>query len=377
MVFQDAVFAGRAEFGPLRGDRWESAPVTELDSSHSGSMRQVGEIFATTFERLDCKGAEFRDDLELDCFVSGVASFADTRVTRAFGALGGPKLVFDGGRFAGECSLALFGGEISMPGCRFAQSCRVRSSGDLVADACFFEAETTIAGPPREAPDTGRIRSLRGASLENVTIEDAEMGSCLFDGAYKLDQLQIAPSCRFAAPPDAPGFAHRQTIAEENLWRAQQPPRRFGDASSEPPTLPDWLGTRVPPPLLLLEPADIALLYRALRKSMEDRKDQPGAADFYYGEMEMRRHSARRLSGEALLLSLFWASSGYAAGEPGDCRARPDLRCVCARFHRVRLCRPSQLRRRAHLEVVPNRVEFRWRSGCDGYAAMRVSASSV
>ncbi len=29
------------------------------------------------------------------------------------------------------------------------------------------------------------------------------------------------------------------------------------------------------------------------------------------------------------------------------------------------------------LEVVPNRVEFRWRSGCDGYAAMRVSASSV
>jgi hypothetical protein len=307
MVFQDAVFAGRAEFGPLRGDRWESAPVTELDSSHSGSMRQVGEIFATTFERLDCKGAEFRDDLELDCFVSGVASFADTRVTRAFGALGGPKLVFDGGRFAGECSLALFGGEISMPGCRFAQSCRVRSSGDLVADACFFEAETTIAGPPREAPDTGRIRSLRGASLENVTIEDAEMGSCLFDGAYKLDQLQIAPSCRFAAPPDAPGFAHRQTIAEENLWRAQQPPRRFGDASWEPPTLPDWLGTRVPPPLLL-EPADIALLYRALRKSMEDRKDQPGAADFYYGEM--RRHSARRLSGEALLLSLFWASSG-------------------------------------------------------------------
>ena len=30
-------------------------------------------------------------------------------------------------------------------------------------------------------------------------------------------------------------------------------------------------------------------LYRALRKGREDVKDEPGAADFYYGEMEMRR----------------------------------------------------------------------------------------
>jgi hypothetical protein len=32
-------------------------------------------------------------------------------------------------------------------------------------------------------------------------------------------------------------------------------------------------------------------LYRALRKAREDAKDEPGAANFYYGEMEMRRHA--------------------------------------------------------------------------------------
>jgi hypothetical protein len=34
-------------------------------------------------------------------------------------------------------------------------------------------------------------------------------------------------------------------------------------------------------------------LYRALRKGREDTKDEPGAADFYYGEMEMRRLARR------------------------------------------------------------------------------------
>jgi hypothetical protein len=38
-----------------------------------------------------------------------------------------------------------------------------------------------------------------------------------------------------------------------------------------------------------LPPARLAVLYRQLRKAQEDAKNEPGAADFYYGEMEMRR----------------------------------------------------------------------------------------
>ena len=41
----------------------------------------------------------------------------------------------------------------------------------------------------------------------------------------------------------------------------------------------------------MLEPGQIAGLYRELRKGREDAKDEPGAADFYYGEMEMRRRA--------------------------------------------------------------------------------------
>jgi hypothetical protein len=43
-------------------------------------------------------------------------------------------------------------------------------------------------------------------------------------------------------------------------------------------------------PTLPIGPDCIAVLYRDLRKAHEDCKDEPGASDFYYGEMEMRRH---------------------------------------------------------------------------------------
>ncbi len=72
---------------------------------------------------------------------------------------------------------------------------------------------------------------------------------------------------------------------------------------------------------------EIAGIYRDLRKGLEDAKDEPGAADFYYGEMEMRRLAARRSrhqqsdsSGakrrrpswtERRLLDAYWAVSGY------------------------------------------------------------------
>jgi hypothetical protein len=57
---------------------------------------------------------------------------------------------------------------------------------------------------------------------------------------------------------------------------------------------------------------EIASVYRALRKGREDNKDEPGAADFYYGEMEMRRHDTAKPKAERLVLFLYWLVSGYA-----------------------------------------------------------------
>jgi len=56
---------------------------------------------------------------------------------------------------------------------------------------------------------------------------------------------------------------------------------------------------------------ELSQLYRALRKGQEDRKDEPGAADFYYGEMEMRRQATPPRSFERALLGLYWLVSGY------------------------------------------------------------------
>ncbi|MDG9720659.1 hypothetical protein [Streptomyces sp. DH24] len=55
----------------------------------------------------------------------------------------------------------------------------------------------------------------------------------------------------------------------------------------------------------------MAALYRQLRKSLEDGKNEPDAADFSYGECEMRRHDTTRPFGERTLLTAYWALSGY------------------------------------------------------------------
>jgi hypothetical protein len=52
-------------------------------------------------------------------------------------------------------------------------------------------------------------------------------------------------------------------------------------------------------------------LYRQLRRAVEDARNEPGAADLYYGEMEMRRLSTRRWD-ERTLLTAYWLVSGYS-----------------------------------------------------------------
>jgi hypothetical protein len=59
------------------------------------------------------------------------------------------------------------------------------------------------------------------------------------------------------------------------------------------------------------QPEQVAGLYRALRKSFEDSKNEAGAGDFYYGEMEMRRKARSTRWAERVILCLYWLLSGY------------------------------------------------------------------
>lgn len=127
-----------------------------------------------------------------------------------------------------------------------------------------------------------------------------------FAGAHNLDRIRLEGDVRFARAPALLAGRARQAIAEEHALRASSR-RRFRTRgwNSDACISPFHVGSGP------LPPAYVATLYRALRKAREDTKDEPGAADFYYGEMEMRRMASPAASAERFLLTLYWLVSGY------------------------------------------------------------------
>jgi hypothetical protein len=152
------------------------------------------------------------------------------------------------------------------------------------------------------------LSSLRGMDAFNLSVTDVDLSQCRFAGARLLDQIRLEGRCIFDHPPRGlrVGWAwspvwrwsSRQSLAEERIWRSSTPKHSgwAADRSSEPAEL---------------RPERLAGLYRQLRKALEDAKNEPGAADFYYGEMEMRRHARTTPTAERGIIWLYWLISGY------------------------------------------------------------------
>jgi hypothetical protein len=107
-------------------------------------------------------------------------------------------------------------------------------------------------------------------------------------------------------------WTRRCTVAEEHHWRAQCAGQRgLPPGPSVSPR--QWRpGPHHPDPAGTPDPEDVAALYRQLCKAFEDAKNEPGAADFYYAECEMRRHDLTGTpKGERRLLWGYWLLSGY------------------------------------------------------------------
>jgi uncharacterized protein YjbI with pentapeptide repeats len=149
-----------------------------------------------------------------------------------------------------------------------------------------------------------RMASVSGADAAHLVLTDVDLSVCRFTGTIHLDQLRLDGRCTFASAPAGlhrrglvlGHWTPRRTLAEEHYWRA-------GDGATgwrPAPTGSDPVG-----------PAALAPVYRQLRKSLEDGKNEPDAADFYYGEMEMRRHDHDRPRSERALLATYWTLSGY------------------------------------------------------------------
>jgi hypothetical protein len=202
-------------------------------------------------------------------------------------------------------------------------------------DGAEFLAPSTIGwSPPWPDLDERRLRdgndaddasrphvvSVVGASLGVAAFDALELSACEFASAHGLDGLNTE-GCVFATTPAGwsrlgrfpywTRWDRRDVIAEECEWRRHA---RYGDKwrlaiERVPLANPD------PSPL---DPQIIAAIYRALRKGREDAKDEPGAGDFYYGEMEMRRHTRDERSVGALagwstdaVVWMYWLVAGY------------------------------------------------------------------
>ncbi|GAA3838882.1 hypothetical protein GCM10022403_084060 [Streptomyces coacervatus] len=206
------------------------------------------------------------------------------------------------------------------------------------------EHPVTIAAHPTPFPLTGRrhetglrdldpgvrVTSVSGVDAAHLVLQDIDLSVCQFAGAIHLDQLRVDGWCTFAGSPASAGWyrlfpwrwSRRRTLVEEHHWRAQPGRAAIGVRGHGYPTPPGehpwpfvraWARGWVPPPegITALQPAALAALYRQMRKSLEDGKNEPDAADFYYGEMEMRRHDTTRPVAERALLTAYWALSGY------------------------------------------------------------------
>jgi uncharacterized protein YjbI with pentapeptide repeats len=161
---------------------------------------------------------------------------------------------------------------------------------------------------PRQQRWRPRVLSLRRADVAGLRLANVDLRACRFAAAHNLDRLRIEGAPLFARTT---GWwrARRKTLAEEQHWRLTRP-GRWRPAGWYPPACQPPVSVQADTPREL-EPGRLAALYRDLRKGREDAKDEPGAADFYYGECEMRRHDPSTPRAERLVLWLYWLLSGY------------------------------------------------------------------
>ncbi|MFF6813981.1 pentapeptide repeat-containing protein [Streptomyces sp. NPDC012403] len=316
--FRSATFEGEAGFdsATFKGDARFGSATFEGDAGF-GSATFEGDAW---FDSATFKGdAGFGSvTFEGDAWF-GSATFVESDQFGPLVCAG--RLVLSGAMFGSPVTLSFVVCRLECRRTRWSSTAEIRLRYATVDFAhAVFEYPLTIAAEPDpfvlidgrplaedlfpSAYDPGvRVASLRGVDAAHLVLADLDLWECLFTGTVHLDQLRLEGACTFNTAPPAVHwrrwlpvrFTERRVLAEEHHWRASQPGAVQGWA----------LGTGRAGPLQL------APVYRALRKAFEDGKHEPGAADFYYGEMEMRRHADDIPRSERGLLTAYWALSGY------------------------------------------------------------------
>ncbi|WP_344547420.1 pentapeptide repeat-containing protein [Actinomadura fulvescens] len=209
------------------------------------------------------------------------------------------RVDLSGVRASGRVGLRLRGARVDLSGAVFTGPVTVHGLQTAIGGVDEITIRWDGAEPGGTTPRV-KVVSLHDADAERLVLTDVDLSECRFAGMQQLEKITLDGRCRFAANPRGT----RQMLAEEHHWRAHKPRWRVGRAAR-------W--TAAPDGVGVVDPARLEVLYRQLRKALEDSKNEPGAADFYYGEMQMRRHSGRGGRGlaERTLVWLYWLVSGY------------------------------------------------------------------
>ncbi|MFD8492654.1 pentapeptide repeat-containing protein [Amycolatopsis sp. NPDC059657] len=199
-------------------------------------------------------------------------------------------------RFGKHTQIKFAGKSLNLHGTDFSEGGSIRAWGtDIDLTRSKFGAPSLVTkrdpvtglGGFADAFGTPRLLSLDEADVRNLVIDQVDLGGCRFNQAHNLDQLRVGSSDQFLLPRRRFGQTRRRVVLEEYLWRTRE-------THGNPRT----------------EARQVEQTYRALRKAFEDVKNEPGSADFYYGEMEMRRRGTESRT-ERFLLYCYWLLAGY------------------------------------------------------------------
>src|SRR6266540_2889581 len=338
-VFDRACFHGSASFGEAGFGcaRFDGARFPGDAWFRKASFQQEASFDNASFQRdASFDGAAFHSDVSF-----GGARFPQARDLGPVLVRG--RLTLEDAVFDQPVRIQAAAAVVDCSGARFSGGAqlRLRYAAVALADANLAEPVILAGVPPFPGVDDAdlahylewpaseagaawrpRLLSVERADVAGLHLADTDLRACRFSGAQNLDRMRIEGVPLLARPP-GPWRARRVTVAEEHQWRSELGERRrdrggylrldqpndrgWYPSACQPPTYPLGLIREAP----VVEPVRIAAVYRELRKGREDAKDEPGAADFYYGEMEMRRHSPTAPAAERAILTLYWLASGY------------------------------------------------------------------
>lgn len=286
VVFEDLTFQGRVEFRDVLFR--DSVSFINVVFEKPVSFQRAQFCADVRFERVS-----FRDDVDSD--------------------LAAVEVSFQKALFSGQVSLRFGWADVVFEESDFPGPTRLGTSWLSYPLTGALVQSLEMAG---KTVDDRRptLLHLTGSNVSNMVLTDLDLKYCRFAEANNLDRLRIEQADPFSLTPHGWRFSRskpflavwtsRRAIAEEHYWRI---------ANSVGVRKEGWLAPSGGGDLReLVTPAEsIQQIYRDLRKGREDQKDEPGAADFYYGEMEMRRHATQSWI-ERRVLDLYWLSSGYA-----------------------------------------------------------------